>query len=289
MNTYERIARVIRYLDAHQAEQPDLATLAAQSGLSPAHFHRLFSAWAGVTPKDFLQCLTVTHAKALLNEGGSVLDAALQAGLSGPGRLHDLCVGLEAASPGELKSGGAGWRLRFGFAESPFGTCSIAQGPRGICHLSFVEEATEPSARASLAAQWPNALLERDDALAAAVARHLFARPAQCAAPLRAFVKGTAFQVRVWRALLQVPPGHVVTYGQLATLLGQPSAARAVGTAVGRNPLAFLIPCHRVIRETGVIGGYRWGTLRKRMMLACESAQRSSAAAASSNDERLIA
>jgi AraC family transcriptional regulator of adaptative response/methylated-DNA-[protein]-cysteine methyltransferase len=273
VDAYERIARVIRHLDEHHAEQPDLADLAAQAGLSPFHFHRLFSAWAGITPKDFLQCLTLAHARERLRAGESVLDTALNAGLSGPGRLHDLCVNLESASPGELKSGGAGWTLTAGFADTPFGTCLIGDGPRGVCHLSFLDSRNRNAALAVLQENWPNASLRRNDAAAARLAGRLFTRPAGAVsgAPLRAYVRGTAFQVRVWRALLRVRPGTLVTYGHLAAVVNQPAAARAVGTAVGQNPLAFLIPCHRVIRGTGVIGGYRWGPLRKRAILAWES------------------
>jgi len=272
MSDYERIAAVIRYLDAHYAEQPDLARIAAGAGLSPSHFHRLFSAWAGVTPKDFLQCLTLAHARAALRRGESVLAAAMQAGLSGPGRLHDLCVTLEAASPGELKHGGAGQEIAWGTADTPFGACLVASTRRGVCHLAFPDGDAE-GALARLRADWPAASLRRDDAAAAALAERVFAPAPGAAArtPLRALVRGTAFQVRVWRALLQVPAGGVVSYGRLASALGQPGAARAVGSAVAQNRLAYLVPCHRVIRETGVTGGYRWGETRKRAMLARES------------------
>ncbi len=273
MNDYQRIARVIRYLDRHHTEQPDLATLAATAGLSPFHFHRLFGAWAGITPKDFLQCLTLNHARELLRKGESVLETALQAGLSGPGRLHDLCVGLAAASPGELKSGGLGWTVTYGFAATPFGLCLVGESPRGLCHLSFVEAADQETARARLRADWPLARLHRDDTVAADLTRRIFSRPDETptAPPLRAFVRGTPFQVQVWQALLQIRPGTLVSYGRLAAALGRPGGARAVGTAVGRNPVAYLIPCHRVIRETGALGGYQWGLERKRAMLAWES------------------
>ena len=276
MNDYERIERIIRYLDAHHITQPDLARLAKHSGLSPFHFHRLFSVWAGITPKDFLQCLTLSHARQSLREDESVLDAALGAGLSGPGRLHDLCVNLEAASPGEIKSGGAGWTIQAGFAETPFGKCLIGEGPRGICHLSFVGPGKERIALNSLREEWPHARLRRDDAAAFALAARIFEQPAgQASRPaLRALVRGTAFQIRVWQALLRVQPGTLVSYGFLAGMLGQPAAARAVGAAAGANPLAFLIPCHRVIRQTGIVGGYRWGSERKRAIMAWESSQR---------------
>ena len=277
MNQYERIARVIRHLNACHAGQPDLATLAEIAGLSPFHFHRLFSAWAGITPKDFLQCLTLAHAKALLRKGTSVLDAALDSGLSGPGRLHDLCVILEAASPGEVKSGGADWTITAGFADSPFGRCLIGESPRGLCHLAFIDAGDGALALTALREHWPRARLQRDDAAAARLADVIFEPPADrhSRLALRAYVKGTAFQVRVWRALLQVQPGTLVSYGLLAAAIDKPAAARAVGAAVSHNPLAWLIPCHRVIRETGVIGDYRWGAVRKRAMVAWESASRS--------------
>lgn len=274
MNDYERIARVIRYLDEHHTEQPGLAELADCVGLTPFHFHRLFSAWAGVTPKDFLQCLTLAHARALLDQGETILDTALDAGLSGPGRLHELCVRLESASPGEVKTRGARWTITAGFAESPFGTCLIAESPRGICRLAFVDNGDEDAASKRLREIWRNARLRRDDSIAAETARKIFKLPAERNShpPLRAFVTGTAFQIRVWRALLQVPQGRLTTYSRLAEAVGNPGAARAVGTAVGQNPLAYLIPCHRVIRETGVVGGYRWGRNRKRAMLIRETA-----------------
>jgi AraC family transcriptional regulator, regulatory protein of adaptative response / methylated-DNA-[protein]-cysteine methyltransferase len=280
MNDYERIARVIRYLDERQTKQPNLADLAEHAGLSPSHFHRLFSNWAGITPKDFLQCLTFAHAKELLRAGESVLDVALESGLSGPGRLHDLCVHLEAASPGELKSGGEGWTLSVGFANSPFGKCLIAESPRGLCHLSFPEIEMGASALTALQKEWPHAKVERNDQAAKRLAGEIFTRPNDPALrqPLRAFVRGTPFQVRVWQALLQIQPGALTSYGRLAETIGQPSAARAVGSAVGQNSLAFLIPCHRVIRETGVIGNYRWGSTRKRAILAWESTPRFAAA-----------
>jgi len=275
MNDYERIARVIRFLDEHHAEQPDLAALAKSAGLSPFHFHRLFSAWAGVTPKDFLQCLTLARLKESLRAGESILDSALEAGLSGPGRAHDLCVTLEAASPGEMKSGGAGWTLTAGFAETPFGKCLIAESPRGICHLAFLEPEEKEAAWNELRENWPNARLRRDDSAAAKLAGQIFSRARLGSRiSLRTFVRGTPFQLRVWRALVEIPPGQLTSYGRLAASLGIPSAARAVGSAVGANSISYLIPCHRVIRETGVIGEYRWGKLRKRALVAWENASR---------------
>ncbi len=187
-------------------------------------------------------------------------------------RLRDLCVNLEAASPGEVRSGGAGWTIRVGFAESPFGRCLIAESPRGICHLSFVERGKDKAALAGVRQDWPKARVQRDNARAKKWAARIFGRSSPRAANLRACVRGTAFQVRVWRALLEVRRGSLVSYGTLAARVGAPKASRAVGSAVGDNPLAYLIPCHRVIRGTGVLGDYRWGRVRKRALIARESA-----------------
>lgn len=271
MNDYERIASVIRYLDRHHTSQPDLSALAQGVGLSQFHFHRLFSTWAGITPKDFLQCLTVEHVKTLLREGDSVLDAALNAGLSGPGRVHDLCVTLEAASPGEMKSGGAGLTIEYGFAMTPFGQALFGETARGICHLSFLNGNGRDGARHLLIEKWPEAKLQRNDQRAAELSDQIFARPRAHGRPrLRAYVRATPFQLRVWRALLRVPVGALTSYGRLSAAIDQPAAARAVGGAVGANPIAFIIPCHRVIRETGVLGNYRWDPVRKRAILAWE-------------------
>jgi AraC family transcriptional regulator of adaptative response/methylated-DNA-[protein]-cysteine methyltransferase len=271
MNDYERIASVIRFLDRHHTTQPDLNALAHSVGLSPFHFHRLFSKWAGITPKDFLQCLTLEHVKTLLREGDSVLDAALNTGLSGPGRLHDLCVTLEAASPGEMKSGGAGIAIEYGFAATPFGEALLGETARGICHLSFLNGNGRDGARHLLLEQWSEAKLQRNDKRAAELSGQIFARPEIQSRPrLRAFVRATPFQLRVWRALLRVPAGALTSYGRLSAAINQPAAARAVGSAVGANPIAFIIPCHRVIRETGVLGNYRWDPIRKRAILGWE-------------------
>ena len=276
MNDYERIANVIRFLDRHYTEQPDLNQLATAAGLSPFHFHRLFSSWAGVTPKDFLQCLTLEHVKVLLHDGENVFDAAINSGLSGPGRLHDLCVTLEAASPGEMKNGGAGMQIDYGFTETPFGEALIAETKRGICHLSFVDRNGRNGARDLLTSEWPNAKLQRADQRAEELAGKIFTQPRQnqSSRPLRAFVRGTPFQVRVWRALLSVPTGSLTTYGRLAHAIGQSKAARAVGSAVGANPISFVIPCHRVIRETGALGNYGGGRVRKRAIVGWELASR---------------
>jgi AraC family transcriptional regulator, regulatory protein of adaptative response / methylated-DNA-[protein]-cysteine methyltransferase len=272
MNDYERIAEAIRFLDEHRAEQPDLATLSARIGLSPSRFHRLFSSWAGATPKDFLQCLTLSHARELLRRGENVLDAALDAGLSGPGRLHDLCISLEAATPGEIKARGAGMTIRAGVAASPFGNCLIGETPRGICHLSFFDEEGRDVAIAEMQADWPLAEISWNDEHAALLCGKIFSPAPDESSHWKLFVRGTPFQLRVWRALLRVPPGALVSYGKLAAAAGNPNASRATGTAVGGNAISFLIPCHRVIRETGISGHYRWGATRKRAILAWESA-----------------
>jgi AraC family transcriptional regulator of adaptative response/methylated-DNA-[protein]-cysteine methyltransferase len=275
MTDYERIARVIEFLDRRYTQQPDLATLAREAKLSPFHFQRLFARWAGITPKSFLQCLTHAHARELLRRGESVLDAALDVGLSGPGRLHDLCVTLESASPGELKSGGDGWTIKAGFADSPFGYCLVGEGPRGICHLTFVESRSRITAASAIRKDWPLARIEWNDDHAARVVAPVFDSPStDRPTEFRAIVRGTDFQIRVWRALLNIPRGALVSYSDLAESVGNRSAARAVGSAVAANTLAGLIPCHRVIRQTGVIADYRWGTTRKKALLAWETASR---------------
>lgn len=266
MNDYERVARLVHFLGENYRQQPDLADIAAVAGLSPSRVHRLFSQLVGVTPKDFVQGLTADLAKFLLRDGASVLDAALDAGLSGPGRLHDLCVSLEAASPGEWKHGGRDLVLRHGFAFSPFGRCLVAETDRGLCHLSFAEAGED---RTALRHSWPAARFQRDDQRAEDLVRAIFA-PDPPIPTLRAFVRASRFQHRVWRALLAIPPGSLASYGQIAAAIGHPGAGRAVGRAVGANPLAILIPCHRIIRQTGQIGAYHWGVERKRCLLARE-------------------
>jgi AraC family transcriptional regulator of adaptative response/methylated-DNA-[protein]-cysteine methyltransferase len=226
-----------------------------------------------VTPKDFLQCLTLEHAKQCLRDSANVFDSALDAGLSGPGRLHDLLVTIEAASPGEFKSGGEGMTIEWGMAESPFGGCSLGWNRRGICHLAFHNSDEAVVHPAELRDNWPKAQLQRDDSSAARRAREIFQENVSSAAPLRAFVRATPFQLQVWRALVRIPEGGLTSYRAMAAAIGNPQASRAVGTACGSNPIAFLIPCHRVIRETGVVQGYRWGNTRKRALLAWESAR----------------
>jgi AraC family transcriptional regulator of adaptative response/methylated-DNA-[protein]-cysteine methyltransferase len=271
MNAYDRIAGVIRELDARSVEQPSVSELAALIGLSPSRFHRLFLDWAGVPPKDFLQCLTHAHAKRLLLGGEDVLSTSLITGLSGPGRLHDLCVSIEAASPGEIKSGGRGLKIAHGIAETPFGGCFLAISPRGVCRLRFVEAGEMTAAIDEFTAAWPGAEHRRDDREIIRLANSVFRSGDGSGPRLKTYVRGSAFQLRVWRALLEIPAGTLTTYGRIAGLIDAPGSARAVGTAVGSNPIACLIPCHRVIRETAVVGDYRWGRERKRALIAWES------------------
>lgn len=268
---YERIARAIGFLRDNAAAQPDLAAAARQAGLSEHHFQRLFTRWAGVSPKRFLQFLTVEDAKRRLAATRNTLDLAAEIGLSGGGRLHDLFVTLEAASPGEALSGGAGINIRWGLHDTPFGSALIGLTARGVCALHFVADAEEGMAR--LRESWPRATLIRDKAATADIAQRIFMPLAGSRQPLAVLVKGSNFQVQVWRALLALPPGALTTYGELAAAVGRPEAARAVGTAVGANTIAWLIPCHRVIRASGVISGYRWGTERKAAMLGLEAAR----------------
>ena len=273
MDDYRRIEDVIQFLGEDFQSQPSLSVLAKRVGLSEFHFQRLFLRWAGVTPKEFLQCLTHAHAKRLLDRGESVLDAALDSGLSGPARLHDLCIKLEAATPGEIKSGGAGWKIVYGFADSGFGRVLVASGPRGICHLSFVDSQTESEAILNLQEDWAEANFVRDDGVAAALSERVFSKnPNEPGATrLRACVAGSVFQIQVWQALLRIPAGDVSTYKRVASSIGRPGAVRAVGTAIGLNPIAVLIPCHRVIRESGALGGYRWGLSRKQALIGREA------------------
>jgi len=273
MTSYARIERIVRWLGENATSQPSLAELATMAGLGESHFHREFARWTGVTPKDFVQCLTLSDARERLAQGATVTDVAEEVGLSGSGRLHDLCVSLEAATPGEIRSGGGGLKIRWGEAGSIFGPCRIGETTRGICLLEFLRrETVDPAGAIRL---FPHAEWCRDDAWAADRVGTIFVGDGSVpsGAPLRAWVRGSAFQVRVWRALLGIPSGSVTTYGQIADSIGHPGAARAVGTAVGSNQIAFLIPCHRVIRETGAISGYRWGVERKRVLLAWERAR----------------
>ena len=267
---YRRIEKVITHIDRNRERQPDLGELARVAGLSVFHFSREFRRWAGLSPARYLRTLSLSVAKQELDDRGSVLAAAWAAGLSGGGRLHDLFVQFEAVTPGEYKAGGAGLSLSHGFAQSPFGRIHAATSDRGLAYLAFVDGSDE-RAIAELKRRWPRAALSRDDAPAARIARQAFAQREGriVLAPV-----GTNFQVKVWQALLELGSRGPTSYGELAKAIGNPGASRAVGQAVGANPVAWLIPCHRVLRRDGGLGGYHWGVERKRAMLAWEHAAR---------------
>lgn len=268
---YARIEAAIGFLQTHFRDQPGLDDIAASVNVSPYHFQRLFVRWAGVSPKQFLRCLTLEHARRALADSADVLGAALDAGLSGPGRLHDLFVTLEGISPGEYKALGGGLEIRWGRHAGPFGDFVVAMTGRGICALEFTGPDGPEDALARLRGRLPGARFCRDDAGTAPLAGRLFASEP---GPLHLWVRGTSFQVRVWRALLELRPGQLASYGTLACRLGQPGAARAVGNAVAANPVAWLIPCHRVIRGTSLFDtGYRWGPARKLAMIGAEAAR----------------
>lgn len=273
---YRRMERAILWLDANAERRPSLAEVADVAGLSPAHFQRVFSRWAGTSPARFLAHAALVRAKRLLAEPRPLLDASWTAGLSGPGRLHDLFVRLEAMTPGEWRAGGAGITVTWGVHPSPFGTSVLAETERGVCALSFVEdEEGAQAAVAELHERWPAATVVEDAEATGRTIARIFAAGAE-AAPLPVLVRGTNFQLRVWEALLRIPPGRAATYQEVAAAVGAPRAVRAVGSAVARNPVAYLIPCHRVIRKTGAFGEYRWGAARKRVLLAWEGARRAS-------------
>jgi AraC family transcriptional regulator of adaptative response/methylated-DNA-[protein]-cysteine methyltransferase len=275
MSDYDRIAGAIDYIVANADAQPGLADIAAQADLSPFHFQRLFARWTGLTPKRFLQVITVERAKRLLTESKlPLLDASETLGLSSPSRLQDHFVTLKAATPGEFKRAGAGLKIRHGVAESPFGRTFVATTARGICALAFIDTATDSTeaAVADVAQNWPYAELIADEVAAAQTIARVFERRVAGNAPLSVLVHGTNFQVAVWRALLAIPEGCLVSYGDIAAALGRPRAVRAVGSAVGANPCGYLIPCHRVIRSNGELGGYRWGLTRKQAINAWEAA-----------------
>jgi AraC family transcriptional regulator, regulatory protein of adaptative response / methylated-DNA-[protein]-cysteine methyltransferase len=271
-DAYDTVARAIRYLRSHAREQPSLDDVAAHVGLSEFHLQRVFSAWAGISPKRFLQVVTVDRAtRSLANS--DVLDASLDAGLSGPSRLHDLMVACEALTPGELRSGGAGLAVACGVADTPFGPATIGVTDRGVCHFHFVAQASSPVANLerALHARLPAARIVRDDVEAARVADDIFAN-ADRKRPLHVLLAGTNFQVQVWKTLVRIPPGETISYARVAKSIGKPSSTRAVAGAIAKNDVGVLIPCHRVIREDGALGGYRWGEDRKAALLAYEAA-----------------
>lgn len=289
MTDYERITRAIRFLSGHVTEQPTLTALAAHLHLSPFHLQRLFTRWAGTSPKRFLQVMTLELGKQLLDDAWPVLEASAAAGLSSPSRLYDHFVQLEGVTPGEYRRRGEGLRIDHGVSDTPYGPLFLATTPRGICMASFTDRVAEQSALQTLQEQWPGASLHENPGLSDSLARRIFAVPGQEKADRKSrgnelaeqtmagqtsvpplHVQGTNFQLAVWRALLSIPAGSAVSYGQVADAIGHPRASRAVGSAVGANPVAILIPCHRVIRESGALGGYRWSAERKLAIQARE-------------------
>lgn len=270
---YSRVEQAIHYLTRRAAAQPRLAEVAAEVGLSEFHFLRLFQRWAGVSPKRFLQFLTLEEAKARLAESRSLLDVSHAVGLSGPSRLHDLFLSLERMTPGEYKARAEGLTLHWGVEDTPFGPALFAALDRGLCGLAFLQEARPEPAFEELRARWPGARLEAAPGRIRPYAEALNARMrGRLDQPLALVLKGTPFQLKTWEALLRIPAGRVLAYGDVAGLAGAPGASRAVGTALGQNPLAWLIPCHRVLQASGAVGQYHWGTPRKQAMLGFERA-----------------
>lgn len=268
---YPLIEQAILYLEKNYKSQPSLAEVAENVGMSEFHFQRLFSRWAGISPKRFLQFLTKENAKDLLDQSENLLDTTYQVGLSSLGRLHDLFVTTEAVTPGEYKSRGAGLTIRYGIHPTPFGKCLIGLTDRGICHLGFVQS-SEGGAVDELVGEWKQARMIEDFSATAPLVEPIFDLNRNRKEPLRVHLRGTNFQLKVWEALLDVPVGSVTTYANIARHIGKPTALRAVGTAVGHNPVPVLIPCHRVIRKIGEFGSYRYGSLRKKALLAREMA-----------------
>jgi AraC family transcriptional regulator of adaptative response/methylated-DNA-[protein]-cysteine methyltransferase len=266
---YQRIEQAIRYLEANFQQQPNLAEIAGIVHLSPHHFQRLFKRWAGISPTQFLHYLTINYAKQRLAEANNILETALDAGLSSPSRLHDLFVSFEAMSPGEYKQQGANLIVRYGFHDTPFGQCLLATTERGICAIRFVGEADNEALLVELQNEWALATLVADPAVTEPLVGQLFTRKKNDR-PFHLLVRGTNFQVQVWQALLRIPPGSLVSYGQLAGAMGKPTATRAVATAIAKNPIGYLIPCHRVISNAGILHNYRWGSARKKAMVAWE-------------------
>ncbi len=268
VSDYERVARAIHFIDETRDTQPGLDEVAAHLGLSAAHFQRLFSRWTGVSPKKYQQYLTLNHAKTLLQQRNSVLDTALQSGLSGPGRLHDLLISWEAMTPGEYAKGGETLEITYGFSGSVFGEALVLWTARGICGMGFTAEMGRHACLHDMQRRWPKAFYFQDDKAAEVQIDTIFS-----GAATRLLLGGAPFQIKVWEALLSIPSGYVTTYSSIAAKAGNPKAVRAVGTAVGRNPVSWLIPCHRALRKSGGLGGYHWGLPVKRAMLAYESAR----------------
>ena len=270
---YQRIADAIGYINDHFKEQPTLEEVASHVHLSPFHFQRLFSEWAGTTPKKFLQFISLEHAKQLLTEQKATLfDTAFDIGLSGTGRLHDLFISMEGMTPAEYKNGGSNLTVRYSFAETPFGRLIVASTDKGICYMAFDKDDEE--ALNNLRLRFPNALFTQQQDRMQQNALSIFQNDRSRLPEIKLHLKGTPFQMKVWEALLTIPMGSLSTYGQIAAQAGNPGASRAVGTAIGSNPVAYLIPCHRVIQSTGQIGGYRWGSTRKSAMIGWECVRR---------------
>ncbi len=269
---YDSVRRIVAFISQNWRDQPSLDEIAAHVGLSTTHVHHLFRRWAGLTPKAFLQAITLDNAKLLLADSASVLETSYEVGLSGPGRLHDLFVTHEAMSPGEFKTGGAGLAMSYGFHHSPFGEAIIVATGRGLAGLGFVDGEDRAAALADMRRRWRKADFVLDPALTEPLARRAFDADAwRAEEPLRVVLIGTDFEVRVWRTLLRIPFGRATTYSDIAGHIGSPKAARAVGAAVGRNPVSFVVPCHRVLGRSGALTGYHWGVTRKQAMLGWEA------------------
>ena len=268
---YHRIADAIEFIVENHRSQPELEQIAEQVHMSPFHFQRLFTEWAGVSPKKFLQYVSIEHAKQVLRKKVSLLETASEVGLSGTGRLHDLFVSIEGMTPGEFKNGGEQLNINYSFAETPFGNVIIASTPKGICRMTFYQK--EDEAFTTLVEQFPNARFSQKVDILQQNALFIFQRDWSQLQQIKLHLKGTEFQLKVWQALLKIPMGELQTYCHLATRIEKPGASRALGSAIGSNPVAFLIPCHRVIQSTGAIGVYRWGTTRKTAIIGWEAAR----------------
>ena len=274
MSDYEKIALAIDFIRNHIDEQPSLAVIAAQVHLSEYHFQRVFSRWAGVTPKRFLQVLTLDRAKKIMQEKQQpFLNISYEVGLSSSSRLYDHFVQIEAVTPSEYRQAGHGLIIEYGYHETPYGLAFIALTSRGICQFDFVDSINKNEPLIRLGDQWSRAKIIEDIAKTAIIMEKLFSKDARDNAPISLWVRGTNFQINVWRALLNIQSGHIASYTDIAKALGKPKASRAVGSAIGANPIGLIIPCHRVIRQSGDLGGYRWGEVRKHAMLAREAAQ----------------
>ena len=276
MEDYERIEKAIQFIEDNYRRQLSLEDIAEFIALSPFHTQRLFKRWAGISPKRFMQYLTIGYAKQVLDESGSLLDAAYESGLSGAGRLHDLFVTFDAVTPGEYKKKGENLLIQYGIHPCPFGRCVIGITARGMCWLSFFGDEGSERSLVEMFHQWRDAKFEEAPEFTVEYVERIF-NPGKDRSfkqkPLTLFLKGTNFQVKVWEALLKLPPGELFTYEYMAAQINEPMATRAVASAIGQNPISFIIPCHRVLRKSGQISGYRWGPLRKKAIIAWEAAQ----------------